>query len=243
MASRLCSVQRAVRGAPCSTGHALRMCSTAARTSHGSTVRVLGNDYETDSWTNITPRILDKVGRNLHHNVRWFRHTFTRRAQTNSSLLLRYLNRNGLCNNPTAYLLQPDHPLGIIKRRIEQYFTEHGEVPYNFLDSYSPVVTTHMNFDSLLIPTDHVSRGPNDTYYLNKDKLLRTHTSAHQAQTMAKHDNFLVSGDVYRRDEIDARYAALNIAQKGHERDAAIGWCRGLCSLFLFLLINLGANP
>lgn len=79
-------------------------------------------------------------------------------------------------------------------------------MPYDFLDSYSPIVTTHMNFDSLLVPGDHVSRGPNDTYYLNKEQLLRTHTSAHQAQTMAKHDNFLVSGDVYRRDEIDARH-------------------------------------
>jgi hypothetical protein len=75
------------------------------------------------------------------------------------------------------------------------------------LDQYSPIVTPHMNFDTLLIPEDHVSRGTNDTYYVNKSHLLRTHTSAHQAQTMSSGvENFLVCGDVYRRDEIDARY-------------------------------------
>lgn len=81
------------------------------------------------------------------------------------------------------------------------------------LDEYSPIVTPHMNFDSLLIPKDHVSRGVNDTYYVNKSHLLRTHTSAHQAQTMSSGmENFLVCGDVYRRDEIDARYILVCVS-------------------------------
>ena len=33
----------------------------------------------------------------------------------------------------------------------------------------------------MLTPVDHVSRSPNDTYYVDHDTVLRCHTSAHQA--------------------------------------------------------------
>ena len=36
------------------------------------------------------------------------------------------------------------------------------------------------NFDDVLVPADHVSRGANDTYYVDSDTVLRCHTSAHQ---------------------------------------------------------------
>eukprot|EP00968_Pinguiococcus_pyrenoidosus_P002946 scaffold172_cov254-Pinguiococcus_pyrenoidosus.AAC.20 len=54
---------------------------------------------------------------------------------------------------------------------------------------------------------DHVSRSPSDTYYINDELMLRGHTSAHQATLLQNgFDNFLCSGDVYRRDEIDASH-------------------------------------
>ena len=65
-------------------------------------------------------------------------------------------------------------------------------------------MTVRQNFDSLLIPQDHVSRSLSDTYYINSSCLLRTHTSAHQYDLISSGlDAFLVFGDVYRRDEID----------------------------------------
>ncbi|PUU72970.1 hypothetical protein B9Z19DRAFT_1136244 [Tuber borchii] len=44
-----------------------------------------------------------------------------------------------------------------------------------------------------------------DTYYVNKDIVLRTHTSASQAVTirLGTSDRFLISSDVYSRDLID----------------------------------------
>ena len=42
------------------------------------------------------------------------------------------------------------------------------------------VVTTKQNFDDLLIKRGHASRRPSDTYYVDQDRVLRTHTSAHQ---------------------------------------------------------------
>jgi phenylalanyl-tRNA synthetase alpha chain len=67
-------------------------------------------------------------------------------------------------------------------------------------------VNTFENFDSLLIKENHPSRSPSDTYYVNEDKLLRTHTSAHENSCLSLFDSFCVFGDVYRRDEIDATH-------------------------------------
>ena len=100
-----------------------------------------------------------------------------------------------------------DHPLGIIKGAIFQYFEESAPGKFKLFEDLYPVVTTKQNFDELLIPADHISRSDNDTYYVNSETVLRCHTSAHQAELLReKHDNFLVIGDVYRRDTIDATH-------------------------------------
>lgn len=93
------------------------------------------------------------------------------------------------------------HPLGILQRRIFEFWQPQG---FQVYDNLSPIVSTKDNFDHLRIPPDHVSRSPSDTYYLNTNTVLRTHTSAHQNELLRSGINrFLVSGDVYRRDEID----------------------------------------
>ena len=54
---------------------------------------------------------------------------------------------------------------------------------------------TVQNFDEVLVPADHVSRDPNDTYYIDTETVLRCHTSAHQAETLRKGERaFLVTG-------------------------------------------------
>ncbi|KAL4114022.1 hypothetical protein PRIC2_014940 [Phytophthora ramorum] len=106
---------------------------------------------------------------------------------------------------------QPNHPLHIIKTKIESYFDDlhlnHGAPKFTVFDDLDPVVTTYDCFDSMLVPKDHVSRKVTDTYYVDKNRVLRAHTSAHEVATMKKgFTSFLVSGDVYRRDEIDASH-------------------------------------
>jgi len=102
------------------------------------------------------------------------------------------------------------HPLCLLKQRITEYLARTYRMPggrsprFTLLDELSPVVSPAQNFDSLLVPRDHVSRRPRDTYYLNREWLLRSHTSAHQVELLAAGlDAFLVAGDVYRRDTID----------------------------------------
>jgi len=59
----------------------------------------------------------------------------------------------------------------------------------------------------VLVPPEHVSRSPNDTYYVDSRTVLRCHTSAHQVEVLASGRRaFLITGDVYRRDAIDATH-------------------------------------
>jgi len=129
-------------------------------------------------------------------------------------------------NNVTPYIAaligknhhkNPAHPLGIIKAKIEAYFDSIDDTTYFIADDLDPVVSAQECFDDLLIPADHPGRKPSDTYYISRpggrelsssaDTLLRTHTSAHQSTLMrAGHEAFLCTGDVYRRDEIDASH-------------------------------------
>lgn len=102
---------------------------------------------------------------------------------------------------------QPDHPIGIIKQAIYDFFDKRNPGVFTKFDDRYPVVSTRANFDEVLVPADHVSRSPNDTYYVDKDTVLRCHTSAHQAETLRQGlSAFLVTGDVYRRDSIDATH-------------------------------------
>jgi len=95
----------------------------------------------------------------------------------------------------------PNHPICIIKNRIYDYFKNSREI----FEGLSPYVDVQNNFNDLLIPEDHTSRSKSDTFYSDDHTVLRTHTSAHQTKFMKEgRSNFLVTGDVYRKDEIDA---------------------------------------
>ena len=94
---------------------------------------------------------------------------------------------------------KPNHPLYTIKHIIQDYWQTKGGGGFVCHDNLSPIVSVQDNFDSLLIPQDHVSRSKSDTYYLNKSTVLRCHTSAHQVTLLKQGLNrFLITGDVYR---------------------------------------------
>jgi len=104
------------------------------------------------------------------------------------------------------------HPIFHVWRRIENYFsstfvTRVGHPRFVVFDNLNPVVTLRQNFDSLLVPADHPSRSSSDTYYVNSMHLLRSHMTAHDEELIRSgFDAFLLVGDVFRRDEIDASH-------------------------------------
>ena len=100
-----------------------------------------------------------------------------------------------------------NHPVEIMKLKLFEYFKSLEEYKFEYFDNLSPFVSITDNFDKLLIPATHPSRSKSDTYYVNEQTVLRTHTSAHQNELLAKgYTNFLVVGDVYRKDEIDCSH-------------------------------------
>lgn len=118
--------------------------------------------------------------------------------------------RDTYSNTPPAILSKidrqllhhPSHPLSILRNIIESHFSTHTS-----LTPSSPIVSVWQNFDELGFPPDHPGRSLTDSYYLNKVYMLRTHTSAHEVETYRKGlDRWLISADVYRRDEIDASH-------------------------------------
>lgn len=108
--------------------------------------------------------------------------------------------------------LQQNHPLSILRKRIVDHFyktfvTNRGSPSFSVVDNLNPVVTIKQNFDSLLIAKDHVSRNKNDSFYLNEIHMLRAHCTAHQVDLLKSGlDNFLIIGDVYRRDEVNSTH-------------------------------------
>lgn len=119
---------------------------------------------------------------------------------------------------PRRLHLQPDHPLTITRKLIESRFPG-----YKTHNNLFPIVTTLQNFDSLGFPLDHVGRNRSDTYYVNKSTVLRTHTSAHQADTFRNNESegYLISADVYRRDAIDRSHYPVF-----HQMEGARTWDR-----------------
>lgn len=68
---------------------------------------------------------------------------------------------------------RPAHPLNIIRQAIYEHFDKSHPKEFKKFDDLYPIVTTQANFDSVLVPPDHVSRSYNDTYYVAEDKVLR----------------------------------------------------------------------
>ncbi|XP_060536665.1 probable phenylalanine--tRNA ligase, mitochondrial [Cylas formicarius] len=104
--------------------------------------------------------------------------------------------------------LKNNHPLSIVRQRIVNYFNKtfviRNNPVFSVYDQLPPIVTVDQNFDSLLVPTNHPSRNKSDCYYINRNYLLRAHMTAHQMDILKTGlNNFLIIGDVYRRDEID----------------------------------------
>lgn len=114
--------------------------------------------------------------------------------------------------------LQKDHPIAITRSIIESRFPD-----YKHHNDLFPAVTVAQNFDSLGFPADHVGRSKTDTYYINKDTVLRTHTSAHQVDTFRDNhsDGFTISADVYRRDAVDRSHYPIF-----HQMEGAMTWDR-----------------
>ncbi|WP_062199088.1 phenylalanine--tRNA ligase subunit alpha [Massilibacterium senegalense] len=100
------------------------------------------------------------------------------------------------------------HPLTAVVEEIEDLFIGMG---YEVAEG-PEVEQDHYNFEALNLPKDHPARDMQDSFYITKELLMRTHTSPVQARTMEKHNGvgpvrIICPGKVYRRDTDDATHS------------------------------------
>lgn len=100
------------------------------------------------------------------------------------------------------------HPLKIMEAELREIFISMG-----FQVATGPEVETdYYNFEALNIPLNHPSRDMQDTFYLEHNLLLRTHTSNVQIRTMesqAPPIKIIAPGRCYRVDELDANHSPV----------------------------------
>ena len=87
------------------------------------------------------------------------------------------------------------------------------------------VETEYYNFDALNIPSYHPARDMQDTFFLENDKLLRTHTSPVQIRVMEDRTppvRIIAPGRVYRNEAINARSYCLFHQVEGFYVDTSV---------------------
>jgi phenylalanyl-tRNA synthetase alpha chain len=82
-------------------------------------------------------------------------------------------------------------------------------VGMGFSVQYGPDVDSdYYNYEGLNFPPDHPARDMQDTFYITKDMLLRSHTSNTQLRVMENHKppiRIVAPGTVYRNESISSR--------------------------------------
>ena len=98
------------------------------------------------------------------------------------------------------------HPNTIALEEVERIFVGMG---YEVVEG-PEVEKDYYNFEALNIPANHPAKDEQDTFYINKEFVLRTQTSGTQVHTMETQElpiRMIAPGRVYRSDEVDATHS------------------------------------
>lgn len=98
------------------------------------------------------------------------------------------------------------HPNTRVLDEVERIFIGMG---YEVVEG-PEIEYDYYNFEALNIPANHPAKDEQDTFYINKDILLRTQTSPVQVRVMEKGKlpiRMIAPGRVFRADEVDATHS------------------------------------
>jgi phenylalanyl-tRNA synthetase alpha chain len=125
------------------------------------------------------------------------------------------------------------HPISLVMEEISAIFASLGfgiaEGPEIEKDFY--------NFEALNMPKDHPARDMQDTFYINDDIVLRTHTSPVQIRTMLNHEppvRVIAPGTVYRCDS-DITHSPMFHQIEGFlvDKNVTFGDLKGILTEFI----------
>ncbi len=114
------------------------------------------------------------------------------------------------------------HPLTRVRTEIENIFLGLG---FQIVEG-PEVELEYYNFEALNFPKDHPARDMQDTFFINEEVLLRTHTSPVQVRTFEKTAprvpvKIIAPGKVYREDD-DATHSPMFNQVEGFAVDTHI---------------------
>ncbi|MFT7590105.1 MAG: phenylalanyl-tRNA synthetase alpha chain [bacterium] len=126
------------------------------------------------------------------------------------------------------------HPLSLVQKRMTEIFEKMG-----FSISEGPEIEDDWhNFSALNFPKNHPARDMQDTFFIDKDISLRTHTSSVQVRVMegSKPPIRTISpGRVYRNEAISARSNSFFHQVEGLYIDEDVSFADLKQTLFLFV--------
>ena len=125
------------------------------------------------------------------------------------------------------------HPMYLVQDQLLNIFTGMG---FEVVEG-PEVEFDHYNFELLNLPKNHPARDAQDTFYIDDEIVLRTHTSPVQARVMTTTKppiRVVCPGRVYRVDECDATHSPVFHQLEGLVVDEGIsmGDLKGTLDLF-----------
>ncbi len=138
-------------------------------------------------------------------------------AQMDDALArLQKLEREAALQSETIDVTEPrplpgvgsSHPITLVMNDLIECFTGMG---FEVLQG-PEVELDHYNFELMNIPKNHPARDAQDTFYMDDNVVLRTHTSPMQARAMLTRKppiRIVCPGRVYRADEVDATHSPV----------------------------------
>lgn len=126
------------------------------------------------------------------------------------------------------------HPISIVLKQMTDIFLRMG-----FTISEGPEIEDDWhNFSALNFPENHPARDMQDTFFIEKDISLRTHTSSVQVRVMEQEDppiRTISPGRVYRNEAISARSNSFFHQIEGLYIDKGVSFADLKQTLFLFV--------
>ena len=139
-----------------------------------------------------------------------------------------------LTRTPYPIKLGSRHPLTIVRNEIIDIFSRMG-----FTLADGPEVEDDLHvFTKMNFAADHPARDMQDTFYINDNVLLRTHTSPGEIRaltTLKPPFRILIPGKVFRVDEVDASHSPVFMQMEALvvDRDINFGDLKGLIDTFV----------
>lgn len=126
------------------------------------------------------------------------------------------------------------HPLLQTAEELEDLFVSMG-----FSVVTGPEIeTVENNFDALNSPDNHPSRDLSDTFYINEDLLLRTHTSPVQIRAMKEYGaplRIVSGGRTFRFDDVDDTHSPMFHQLEGLVVDENVSMANLIHTLDIFI--------